>query len=873
MAAKNKGVMVTEGLEKDVLKGEEFPAVLAECFSRYAKMVLTDRAIPDARDGLKPVQRRIIFDMWKQGITYDKKTVKCAKTVGDVLGNYHPHGDSSVYDAMVRLSQDWKMEVPLLTFQGNNGSIDNDPPAAYRYTEAKLSQASYFMTKDLDEETVDMMLTFDDMNTEPVVLPAGFPNLLINGANGIAVGNATNIPTHNPVEIIDACVYRLQNPDCTLDELMGIVKGPDFPTGGVIDDQDAIRELYRTGKANFSIYAKAGIDYKKNQVVITQIPYGVVKSQFVADLDQRREKENLDNIEEVRDESASDIRIVLDVKKGASPQTVLDYLVSKGMLRTTFAANMLALDKGHPRTLGLLPLIDTYLDHRKDVVTRRSRFELKKCQDRLEIVEGLIKAESIIDEVIRIIRGSDSRADARGKLMQTFGFTQNQADAIGNMRLYSLNRIDLKALEDERSGLKGSIVELNKILGSSNYLAKVVTKELLEAEKAIARPRRTEIRDSKIAIKAVDPKSLIAAEQVMVVLTRDGYAKRTNLRSYQSAVQGRDLAQDLPTIKTGDRIVVDQQASTHDDILAFTSKGNYVDLPIWQLPEAKWHEEGKHLSNLITLDSSERIVNAFVVKKAKAGVMFGLLSRLGKIKRVQIKDLSLGKLTGRPLKAMSLIDDDQIVSVAMSSGNSDFLVVAQDGAANRFNENQVPLVGLKAAGVKAMNMPQKPIDLAFLLAIRPGGDGKLFVVCEKRKATVVASYQVPAGDRLGAKTQLVRIPHSSYTRLAGMHWVTKTDSRLDPVILALSTGSMAVDISAMGTSTIGVMLRTENITATPRNALVVGMHERGEAIDEDTPVDNAPVIPPKPVKAKSDDSLKQPTFFEVLDEDAGKKKN
>lgn len=867
----NKG-MVTEGLDKDTLSEEGFPAVLSDCFARYAKMVLTDRAIPDVRDGLKPVQRRIIFDMWKNGITPDKKTVKCAKTVGDVLGNFHPHGDSSVYDAMVRLSQDWKMEVPLLKFQGNNGSMDNDPAAAYRYTECKLSEASMFLCKDLDEQTVDMTLTFDDMNVEPVVLPAGFPNLLINGSSGIAVGNATNIPTHNPTEVINAVIHRIEHPSCPLDALTNIVKGPDFPTGGIIDDQEAIQKLYRTGQASFYIHSKTEIDEKKNAIIITEIPYGVVKSQMVADLDNRRINDHLDNVSEILDESSTDVRIAIYVKKGTSPLPVLNYLQNKGALRTTFSANMLALDKGHPRTLSLLAIIDSYIAHRQDVVTKRSSFELNKAKARLEIVEGLLKAKSIIDEVIKVIRNSESRVEAKKNMMEKFGFTANQADAIGNMRLYSLTRIDIIALQEEKKQLIERIAELNNILSDRSKLNRVIARELKDVLKVLGKDRKTVISETHVVTStSVDPKSLIAKEECMVVLTRDGYIKRTNMRSYQSTVTGNAVS-DLPTIKVGDEILLSRQGTTHDDVLAFTTRGNYIIVPVWQIGEGKWHEEGKHLNNIISMDSNEKIISAYLVDKYKEGLVITCLSKLSKIKRVKLNDLSVGKLTSRPNRVMGLTKDDSMVGALITSGDSDLIVIAQDGNANRFNENEVPVVSLQASGVKAMNQPSKPVDMATFLSLDAGEDGKALFVFEARKTTAISTLDIHTTPRLGAKTQAVRIPKSSYTKIVAVKMLTKTGNKYDSVLLSVSDGTFNLDVSGLATSEIGVLIRTENIPLKNKSAKIIGIHSFGELINKDSLVEKPKKVYTSPIKAKDDGSTKQPTFFDILSNDLGAKK-
>lgn len=864
--------MVTEGLEKNVTTEQSFPDVLSDCFARYAKMVLTDRAIPDVRDGLKPVQRRIIYDMWKNGITSDRKTVKCAKTVGDVLGNFHPHGDSSVYDAMVRLSQDWKMEVPLLAFQGNNGSIDNDPAAAYRYTECKLSPAATFLCEDLEKDTVDMTLTFDDMNVEPVVLPAGFPNLLVNGSSGIAVGNATNIPTHNPTEVIQAVIHRIHHPSCPLDDLMNFVKGPDFPTGGIVDDKEALQKLYRTGQASFHVHSKAEIDPKKNQIVITEIPYGVVKSQMVLELDQRRINDHLDNVVEVRDESSDDVRIVLDIRKGTDPAPVLKYLEAKGALRATFAANMLALDKGHPRTLSLLALIDSYIGHRRDVITKRSAYDLEKAKLRLEIVEGLLKAKSIIDAVIKVIRQSDSRADAKRNMMAKFGFTANQADAIGNMKLYSLTRLDIVALEEEKKSLVATMDELTQILSSKAKLNTVIAKELQEALKVIGRPRRTSIADAPVvAGGSVDAKSLIAKEDVRVVLTRDGYVKRTNMRSFQSAATG-DLVNDLPTIKVGDRILLNRLGTTHDDLVAFTSRGNYIVVPVFQIPEGKWHEEGKHLNNILSMDSNEKIVGAYLVSQYKEGLYVTALSKLSKIKRAKLSDLSGGKLTSRPNRLMGLTKEDALVGVAVTSGDGDVVVIAQDGNLNRFNENEVPVVSLQASGVKAMNQPSKPVDMGELLIIPKNGDGKVLFVLEHKKATALSSYDFPRSGRLGAKTQAVRIPKSSYSKIVGVTMLKKEGPKYLPVLLSVTDGSFALDVSGLANSEIGVLVRNENVPVKGRNTLILGIHEEGGTLNASTEVDTPKKVYTQPVKAKDDGSPKQPTFFDLLDSELGPKK-
>jgi topoisomerase-4 subunit A len=538
---------------KEVIDPLPMPSVMADDFGRYAKAVLADRAIPDVRDGMKPVQRRIIFGMYKEGNTFDKPTRKCATTVGYVMGNFHPHGDASIYDALVRLSQDWKMEVPLVTFQGNNGSIDDDPAAASRYTEAKLSPIAGLLVADIEKDTVPMQLNFSDEILEPTVLPARFPNLLVNGAQGIAVGAATLIPTHNLGEVIDATIYAIQHKRATVADLRQFILGPDFPTGGVIDQPEELNKLYETGTASFYIHANAEIDASKNQIVIDEIPYGVIKSQFVQALDKLREDAHIDNIEEIRDESTADVRIAIDVKEGQDPEPILSYLRSKGALRTTFAANMLALDKGHPKTMNLLDIIRAYIDHQVDVLTRRSKFDLEKDNKRLEVVNGLIKAVDIIDDVVRVIKNSSGKAEAKANIMKTFSFTDMQAEAIVMLNLYKISSLDYKAFVEEKNGLTAEIEDLKRMLSDADYLDRRIIADLKDVRRQYAAPRKTKILDGKIKTQEVDATSLISKEDVYVVMTYAGYLKRTNIRSYQASVTG-DPENDLPKVKPGDGI-------------------------------------------------------------------------------------------------------------------------------------------------------------------------------------------------------------------------------------------------------------------------------------------------------------------------------
>jgi len=476
MKNKNKeNTQVNQIIEKTPM-----PLVMANDFARYAKAVLQDRAIPDVRDGMKPVQRRIIFGMAKQGDTYDKQTKKSATIVGFVMGNYHPHGDASIYDALVRLSQNWKMEVPLVEMQGNNGSIDNDPAAASRYTEARLTKISSLLVKDIDKNTVDMQLNFSDVEYEPTVLPAFFPNLLVNGAQGIAVGAVTNIPTHNLNEVIDATIYLIEHKDASLANLREFIKGPDFPTGGYIDQKDALNKLYETGNASFYINATTIIDSKTNNIIITSIPYGVIKSDFVANLDNARINNNIDNIVEIRDESTDDVRIVIEIKQGQDPNAVLSFYRKKGLLKTTFSANMLAIDKGHPKTMNLYDIIKAYIDHQRDVYTRRAKFNLNKANKRLNVVNGLIRCVDIIDQVIAIIKQSKGKNESKENIMREFGFDDDQAEAIVMLNLYKINNLDYKSFVDEKNALEKEIKYETRLIENPSELDKAIVKTLKE---------------------------------------------------------------------------------------------------------------------------------------------------------------------------------------------------------------------------------------------------------------------------------------------------------------------------------------------------------------------------------------------------------
>ncbi len=744
-------------LTQEIIEPTPMSLVMAGDFNRYAKAVLADRAIPDVRDGMKPVQRRIIFGMYKEGNTFEKPTKKSATSVGYVMGHFHPHGDSSIYEALVRLSQDWKMEVPLVIMQGNNGSIDNDPAAASRYTEAKLAKISNLLVQDLDKNTVDMQLNFSDEEYEPTVLPARFPNLLVNGAQGIAVGAVTNIPTHNLGEVIDACVFAISHKRATVEDLRKFILGPDFPTGGYIDQKDALNKLYETGQASFYINSTAHVDLKTNQIIIDSIPYGAIKSDFVANLDKQRIDNNIDNILEIRDESTEDIRIVLDIKPGQSAQAILDFLRKKGLLKVTFGANMLAIDKGHPKTMNLLDIINAYIAHYRQTELRRVNFDLAKSKFRLNIVNALIKCVDIIDPLIKLIKTCKGKQDAKNKIMEKFGFDNDQAEAIVMLNLYKINTLDYSIFQDEKKTLEDFISELTKLKEDENYLDKFIITALKEVKKEFAKPRKTLILDEQKIIEDVDITQLIAKEETMVVLSKDCYLKRTNMRSYQASLVG-DLEKDLPKLKPGDGTILNLKSSTHDLLIAFFASGNYVVIPVYQIPEAKWKEEGKHLSLLVkNLKSEDKIVSAFVLEDFDLDTYFVFLTKQGKIKRTKLKEFEQKKLTARPIKYMSLVSDDKVIKVCITRRDSDLVIIQNNGFINRYSESELAPLGLKASGVKAIDNLKDDVYCSSLLVLNKNDDSKVILVGDKAAIKGINSKKISNTGRLKAKLDLVKV--------------------------------------------------------------------------------------------------------------------
>ncbi len=676
--------------------------VLGDRFGRYSKYIIQERALPDARDGLKPVQRRILYAMYVDGNTQEKGFRKSAKTVGNVIGNYHPHGDTSVYDAMVRMSQTWKVRNYLVEMHGNNGSVDGDPPAAMRYTEARLSAISMELLRDIDKKTVDFVPNFDDTSSEPTVLPSRFPNLLVNGSTGISAGYATDIPPHHLGEVIDAAIMRMDKPQCTVEELMTVIKGPDFPTGGIIQGIEGIKKAYETGKGKVVVRGKAEIENirgSKQQIVITEIPYEINKANLVKKMDEFRLDRKVEGIAEVRDETDRDgMRIVIELKKDADSTGILNYLYKNSDLQISYNFNMVAIHNRRPTLMGVRELLDAYIAHQKEVVTNRTRHDLNKAKDRQHIVEGLMKALSILDQVIATIRASKDKRDAKDNLIQKFQFTEAQSEAIVSLQLYRLTNTDITALQAEAEELAKAIDDLTAILESESKLYSVIKKELKGIKKQFADARRTQIEDEIEEIK-INLEVLIASEDVMVTVTRDGYMKRTSLRSY-SASNGKDLA-----MKETDRLLGQFEMNTTDVLLVFTNKGNYIYCPVHELPDIRWKDLGQHIGNIVPIDRDEQVLKAIPIKEFTSANYLLFVTKNGMIKRSELPQYKAQRYS-RPLVGINLKGDDQLIDVHLTDGSYDVFLATHLSFGLWFSEDDVNIVGPRAAGVKGINLKE-----------------------------------------------------------------------------------------------------------------------------------------------------------------------
>lgn len=787
---------------------------MGDRFGRYSKYIIQERALPDIRDGLKPVQRRILYAMNQDGNTYDKAFRKSAKSVGNVMGNFHPHGDSSIYEAMVRLSQDWKLREPLIEMHGNNGSMDGDPAAAMRYTEARLSKIAGEMLQDIDKQTVDMVLNFDDTEYEPTVLPARFPNLLVNGATGISAGYATEIPPHNLTEVIDAILFLMNHPKASLEDLMDFVKGPDFPTGGIIQGLSGIKQAYETGRGRIVVRSRTKIvpiKGNKSQIEVSEIPYEVNKAQLVKKMDEIRIMKKIEGIAEVRDESdRKGLSIVIELKRDVNAEGILTYLFKNTDLQITYNFNMVAIYHQRPEHVGLKTIVTAYLEHQRDVITRRTQFNLKKAADRQHIVQGLIKAMSILDQVIKTIRGSKDKKDAKQNLVTQFDFTEPQAEAIVTMQLYRLTNTDVTQLEKEAAELADAIASYHKILAEPKELDKVLRKELKAVQKAYPTKRLTEIQDEIQELK-VKTEVVIPQEDVVVMISHDGYIKRTSLRSY-SASDADDNG-----LKDEDFPIYLAKNNTLDHLMMFTNLGHLIYRPVYEISDAKWKDTGEHISQTIGLADNERITWVFNFATLKETGKFLVATNDGYVKQTAFADYVPGRTyKTRASQFMKLKTDvSEVVTVKYlpSAPTGTLVLMTQHGYGLRYDLSEVPTIGAKAVGVKSMDLRD---DLIVRASIANEQD--LVALITQRgsfKKMKVADIPVTSRARRGVQVlrELKSNPHriADYVLLDGTATGVALDVLTDrgkhhsilsddhPVSARYSNGSFVVDTDTEGT--------------------------------------------------------------------------
>ncbi|MFI3307660.1 MAG: DNA topoisomerase IV subunit A [Mycoplasmatota bacterium] len=719
--------------------------IMGERYGRYAKTIIQDRAIPDARDGLKPVQRRILYAMYLEKNTYDKGYRKSAKTVGNVIGNYHPHGDSSIYEAMVRMSQSWKQNMALVDMHGNNGSMDGDSPAAMRYTEARLSKISNELLKDIKKDTVIWAPNFDDTDYEPTVLPAKYPNLLVNGSTGISAGYATNIPPHNLEEIINATIKRIDSPNCRLDTLLEIVKGPDFPTGGIVEGKQGIIDAFTCGRGKVIVRSKYEFakEKTKEQIVVTEIPFELNKASLVKKIDDIRIDKKIEGISEVRDESdRNGLRIVIDLKKDSNKELILNYLLKNTDLQTTYNYNMVSIVNRVPKTLGLIELLDAYINHQKEVIIKRTNFDLAFAKKRFHIVNGLIKAVSIIDEVIATIRKSNNKNDAKINLIKNFSFTDEQAEAILILQLYRLTNFDIVTLEEEASNLEKTIALLEAILSDEDKLKSVMKKELKNIRDEYKQDRKTLISDTITEIK-IDSTHLINKEDVIVVVTKEGYIKRVSLRSYNK--------DEDTTLKEEDYLIGLYEMNTLDNLLLFTNKGNYLQIPVHEIPDLKWKELGKHVSNVVKLSADEQILSSLPVYDFDTEKYVTTFTKNGMVKRSLLKDYKLLRYS-KPVTNMKLKENDEVISISYNNYDQT-LVVTKNGFGLLFDTIDIPITGVKSGGVKAINLKNDEVVSGLIIN---EGFNYITLFTEKNTGKRVKISQLDKGNRARKGSLLIR---------------------------------------------------------------------------------------------------------------------
>ncbi len=839
--------------------------MIGDRFGKYSKYIIQDRALPDVRDGLKPVQRRILYSMFVDGNTFSNPFRKSAKTVGYVIANYHPHGDSSVYEAMVRMSQWWKQSTPLIEMHGNNGSLDNDPPAAMRYTEARLAKISSELLRDIDKNTVNFALNFDDTTEEPTVLPARFPNILINGAKGIASGYATNIPPHNFNEIVDATIYRIKHPNCSLEDLMNIVSGPDFPTGGIVCNRNGIKEAFETGSGQIQIVSKTDIIEEKNSnsLVVTEIPFEVVKSDLVTSIDKIRIDKEVDGIIEVRDESdRNGLRIVVEMKKEADYNNIVNYLMRKTKLSLKYSYNIVAICNKKPVQLGLIDILDYYIMHQIDVVLRRSNFDLDKAKSRIHIVDGLILAKNNLTEVVEIIKNSKDKSSAKLNLSNRFMLSDKQAEAIVMLHLYRLTSTEIITLENEKSQLLESIEKLEEIINNPGILRKTIIDELNELSKAYKIKRSSQINGDFIDF-SFENKPIIK-EDVYISLSRDGYFKRSSIKSF-SASDGI-----LPGYKNGDIILGITQANTADIVLAFTDKGNFLYIPVFELMETKWKEEGKHISHLVSVNGEEKIINAFLIKDFKEGVFIDICSKNGQIKRSKLKDFAVSRYS-KAMSCIKLKDNDSLAGVCYSDGDSDFILISKFGKIACYHESHVNVIGNKAAGVRAMKIDSKDEIVAFFSIARSFKDNLITFSNKGDYKIFNPSLIVKNSNRLSRPQELFKYYKSSPQSIVSIN-----KGEIPGVYYALSTTKDLVEIKMESLKATSLGKSLKNIYKCDNNEEIITVSDLYiPVLSENTPTFELEEKSDENDEVVANDSLetedgkkeeKEPTIFDFIDD-------
>lgn len=841
--------------------------IMGTRFGDYSKYIIQDRALPDVRDGLKPVQRRILYAMMVMGNVSSSGYRKSAKTVGNVIANYHPHGDTSVYDAIVRMSQSWKQSVPLIDMQGNNGSIDDDPPAAMRYTEARLAKISDLLLQDINKNTVEMALNFDDTELEPTVLPARFPNVLINGAKGIAAGYATNIPPHNFNEVIEGTIYRIKHPKCSLEEMMEIIKGPDFPTGGIIRGLDGIKEAFKTGSGTIQIVSKTELVKKKGMtiLVISEIPFEVIKSEMVKNIDRIRVNHEIDGIIEVRDETdRSGLRIVVEMKNEANHEAIINYLMKKTELSVRYSYNTVAICDRKPLQLGLLDILDYYIAHQIDVITRRSQFDLERSKARMHIIDGLILAKNNIEEVVRIIQHSNDKASSKANLMARFKLSDKQAEAIVMLHLYRLSSTEVITFEEERRSLADLVAKLELILSDPKALKQVLIDELKDISKTYVIPRHSVIENEMVEFNV--EKQPILKEDCYFTITRDGYAKKSSVKSYLASEDS------LPGCKMGDIIIASGKATTTDIVLAFTDRANFLYIPVHEMLDGKWKKEGKHISHLIAVNGDEKIIAAYLISDFKEGVYINLCSKKGSIKRVNLKEFILQRYS-RPVKCMALKDDnDALIGATYSTGDAYLELVSSYGHLIRYHESEVAVLGYRAGGVKAMKLA-KGEQVVAMITVNHGNKLNIVALSEKGACKIFNSSAINATSRLTKPTELYKYYKSEPQTIVSLQFFNPESTYY---VLSSINGARKIEFDSTKATPIGKSLKS-TIT-TERGETYLCLSDMYLAcIDEKTPVfipevtkkddnDGGDNNPPSSNESNDEPEQHQSSIFDLIDD-------